>query len=88
MSKVQDLRNLGAAHLAIVVFFALLYLLAGDDFDLGEDRVLNALYFSMTTSSTVGFGDISPRTRRGKLLVMTHQFIIMLEVSRLLLLNC
>jgi voltage-gated potassium channel len=36
---------------------------------------IDALYFSVTTISTVGFGDLAPRTDIGKLFTVVYIFV-------------
>ncbi|WP_280771736.1 potassium channel family protein [Salipaludibacillus daqingensis] len=38
-------------------------------------RVLDALYFSVTTLSTVGYGDFSPQTDFGKVFTIIYIFV-------------
>lgn len=45
--------------------------------EFGFKDPIDPLYFSFTTMSTVGYGDISPKTRRAKMLVMTQQMFLM-----------
>ena len=58
---------------AIVLGFTILILPLGPsefnglDDERPRERFLNRLYYVMTTVSTVGYGDISPRTPRAKL---------------------
>ena len=48
---------------------------------LGSDATfMDCLYFAMTTSSTVGYGDISPKSQTARFLVMVHQFIVLMEI--------
>ena len=57
----------------IVVAFTALTTLMGPDHFHGledeqlSDRILNRLYYVMTTVSTVGYGDISPKSSSAKL---------------------
>lgn len=38
-----------------------------------DDPFVDSLYFSMTTTTTTGFGDISPKTPAARLVVTLHQ---------------
>jgi voltage-gated potassium channel len=38
-------------------------------------RVIDALYFSVTTLATVGYGDLSPKTDVGKLFTIVFMFV-------------
>ena len=49
----------------------------------GFESALDAYYFSMITSSSVGYGDVLPKTPKAKVLVMIHilcMFFVMLPV--------
>jgi len=46
--------------------------------DFGFKDKIDPYYFSFTTMSTVGYGDLRPKTRRAKLLVMSQQLILLL----------
>lgn len=80
-SRHPGMRAIEAAVLTILVFltlFARLYLSA----DAGEHHVFNevlnrnrALYFTVTVFSTVGFGDIVPRTEAVQMLVTTQMLL-------------
>lgn len=74
----------GLIHLMFIIIFAFIYFsLKGEEHfeGLGNDAsFLDCLYFAMTTSSTVGYGDISPKSQTARLLVMVHQFIVLMEV--------
>jgi hypothetical protein len=70
--------------LGTVVAFAALYHWGTDAADWSNqdehDGFLGKLYFSTTTLSTVGFGDVSPVTRRAKLMVMLEIVLVLLHV--------
>jgi voltage-gated potassium channel len=51
-----------------------------EDFGFTDDP-LDPYYFSLTTMSTVGYGDFSPKTQRAKILVMTQQAVILSEIT-------
>ena len=43
---------------------------------------LDPFYFSFTTMSSVGYGDITPKTDLAKFVVMSQQFLIMTELAK------
>ena len=45
--------------------------------DFGFKDKIDPYYFSFTTMSTVGYGDLRPKTRRAKLLVMSQQILLL-----------
>ena len=46
---------------------------------------MNRLYFTMTTVSTVGYGDISPRSNTAKVLTISLQAIVTIGLVTTLL---
>ena len=46
---------------------------------------LSALYFSCTTHSTVGYGDITPKSRFMQTIIIIHLTILILNLSILIL---
>ena len=52
-----------------------------DDEDGFLDVVLNRFYFAITTISTVGYGDVTPKSRIAKCLSMVLQTSILLAFS-------
>lgn len=71
-------------HLMFILIFAFIYFfMKGEEHfvGLGSDATfMDCLYFAMTTSSTVGYGDISPKSQTARLLVMVHQFVVLMEI--------
>ncbi|MDA9555262.1 ion channel [Pelobium sp.] len=51
--------------------FSMIYL-AGNYLNITPHNVVDAIYYSFVTSSTIGYGDIYPITREGKLIVVTQ----------------
>ena len=75
-------RSLGRAwrtsqDFRVLVRLVVLLLLGGTAFySLVEDwNPLDALYFSVTTLTTVGFGDLAPQTALGKLFTVLYIFV-------------
>jgi voltage-gated potassium channel len=66
-------------HLIIVIVFSRLYYiyLKPEDFNGGEGlKTYNDyLYFTVVTHASIGYGDISPKSRKAKNLVMIHIII-------------
>lgn len=60
-----------------LTYFALFLLATGTIFYVTVEhfRVLDAFYFSVTTLTTVGFGDLSPHTDAGKLFTVIYILI-------------
>lgn len=84
--------NLGIGYLLVVYLFAVLYrmvsILDGHSFFVNGPTAslsfFNAFYFSVTTASTVGFGDITPASVWAKSLVMA-EIILSLAYAAFLL---
>ena len=69
--------------LVTLIFAAIYYNMRGNNNFNGLDKnseFIDALYFSLTTTSTVGYGDISPKSKIAKMLVMAHQTIVLAGV--------
>lgn len=75
----------------VIVGFASVYLLtSGNDVNAFNEPLdhTGALYFSMTTSTTVGFGDINPVSDAARIVVMIHMLtnvVVVGVVARVLL---
>ncbi len=74
-------------HLIILMGITLIYgylysLFPSDEF--GFKDTLDPYYYSFTTLSTVGYGEITPKTTRAKLLTMTQQIFTLVDLRILL----
>lgn len=60
-----------------LLFFVIILLFSGTVFytQVEHWRVLDALYFSVTTLTTIGFGDFAPKTDIGKIFTIFYIFI-------------
>ena len=67
----------------IATFYAIIYYFHRSEFNgLDEESsFLDCWYFSFTTFSTVGYGDISPKTDKAKIFVLSQQMILLLDLS-------
>ncbi len=70
----QVIRAIVVANAALLVLFAGIYWLLGmeDHFGVSGGNMGDALYFATIAHTSVGFGDIVPKTRVAKTLVALH----------------
>lgn len=68
--------------IAIIYGFIYFFIKGNNNFNgLTEySTLIDCLYFSFTTTSTVGYGDISPKSQIAKIIVITHQIILLSEI--------
>jgi len=69
--------------LIITLLYGLIYSSIPPE-EFGFKSAIDPLYFSFTTMSTVGYGDISPKTDRAKLIVMSQQTAILMEIANII----
>lgn len=70
----------------LVVVYGFIYTALGSDhLNSFGDSPIDGWYFALTTSSTVGYGDITPKTPLSKLVIMTQQFLTLFVSSILVL---
>ena len=75
--------NTFSIPIIITLVYGYLYSTMKEDFGFSDDPI-DPYYFALTTMSTVGYGDFSPKTKRAKALVMSHQLIILSELATIL----
>ncbi len=70
-------------YILVAAIYAKIYYQYRDQFNgLSDDSsYLDCFYFSFTTFSTVGYGDISPKSDLTKLIVLSQQIILLLDFS-------
>ncbi len=87
MRNLQEFYILGIAALIVNIIFALILFIFTDDSEFffdnakeaekkGLSRFLTLLYFSITTFTTVGYGDIAPQSLRARALVGAFQVLV------------
>lgn len=86
LSKDTVLVSSIISNILVVIVFAELYWFLDQDEDeqhFGFDGPLDAYYFSTVTSSSVGYGDVLPLTKKAKVLNMIHiltMFFVVLPI--------
>lgn len=74
-----------------IILFAIIYTIAcpttdhwkgiQDDQDKTVfDKFFNRLYFSLTTMTTIGYGDIAPVSKRARSIVLLQMFIFVIKL--------
>ncbi|WP_434924002.1 potassium channel family protein [Enterobacter asburiae] len=75
------------SYLCMVYFYGVVYMFIStfspDSFSLAKLGFIDGIYFSLVSSSTVGFGDIAPKSPAAKLIVISQIIISMLYVAML-----
>lgn len=71
-----------APPLVAIVYGVLYSMMRPEDFNF--KTMLDPYYFSFTTMSSVGYGDLIPKTNRAKLVVMTQQAIVAVGIFTLI----
>ena len=73
-------------NLVVIFIYAIIYQQIKTQFyGLDDDSsFIDCLYFSFTIQSTVGFGEIGPKTKIAKIIVMSQQLILISELSGLI----
>ena len=46
-----------------------------------SERILNRIYFALTTLTTIGYGDISPRSTTSKLVAVAFQIAMLFAIG-------
>jgi hypothetical protein len=69
--------------IVITLMYGLLYATL-KPVEFGFTSLIDPFYFSFTTMSSVGYGEFAPKTTRAKLLVMSQQALILIEVASLI----
>ena len=70
--------------IGIVFVYGFIYsMMPKEEFGFKDD--LDPYYFSFTTLSTVGYGDLSPKSKRAKILTITQQILTLVDLRIFLL---
>mgnify|MGYP001164873498 CR=1 FL=1 len=86
---MEKLTRMLFATLAIVIFFTMVFTLFdhthwnglnNDNDTKPQDKFFNRLYFTMTTFSSTGYGDISPGSKEARIAVMFVQLLLTVAI--------
>ena len=88
MTDIHDywIKKIAFIFLIYTIVYIILFINTDNLFNVTTDKTgksnaevaMDAIYFSTTTSSTIGYGDILPIHWGSKLLVSTHQMMLLL----------
>tara|TARA_B100001758_G_C18240649_1_gene520351 strand:+ start:443 stop:775 length:333 start_codon:yes stop_codon:yes gene_type:complete len=89
MSVKSNLLKVSYFVAVTLIYGAIYYLLSRSEIDHfnglnSNSTMIDCFYFSFTTFSTVGYGDISPKSTLAKCIVVTHQMIMMMDLISLI----
>jgi hypothetical protein len=68
--------------IVITILYGMLYAMMKPE-EFGFTSNIDPYYFSFTTMSSVGYGDFSPKTTRAKVVVMSQQALLLVEIAAL-----
>ena len=88
MYNYSQLLNFLLSKAGIIIFYSLIYMIyiklnlssnSDNDFNglNNKSSFIDFLYFAFTVQTTIGFGDIYPKTKIAKILIMSQQFTIL-----------
>ena len=74
-------------NFVLVFIFACIYYFIREQFNgLNKDSsFLDCIYYSSTTMSSVGYGDIFPITNTSKIMVVIQQFLVLIGIAALVI---
>ena len=81
-----DIQTLAINHILVIVIFALIYYYhyntnSKEHFTLSSGEEMSLIdipYFTLTTHTTIGYGDILPKSKQMKFCVILHQIAMLL----------
>ena len=75
----KDTLTLMTWQLGIIVFFSYIYAYVLDESDWGEPMDFEkALYFSTISSASIGYGDVTGKSKRARRVIMLHALSVFL----------
>lgn len=86
---MNKLKKMSLVIISIVILFSIIFYTFNynhwigidENEDIGfKNRFFNRLYFTMTTFSSTGYGDIYPKTKALKIIVMILQFLLTVSI--------
>lgn len=69
--------------IVITVLYGLIYAMM-NPIEFGFKSLIDPFYFSFTTMASVGYGDFSPKSTRAKMVVMTQQTLLLIEIATIM----
>lgn len=91
MDIFEHIGSLLSANIGIVLIFTIIYMIylkevsnnPNEEFNSlnSDSSFIDILYFTFTVQSTVGFGDISPKSQVAKVLVMLQQLTLIVNLD-------
>ena len=63
---------------AFTIIYSILFYFAGNPMEFDSD--IDPLYFAVTLTSSVGFGDYTPKTPLAKIIVIIHMLTIFFDI--------
>lgn len=68
--------KLGAVIINIIIFTIVFSMFDDDDFEGDASGIINRMYFTVVSATTVGYGDVYPKSPACRLMVVVYLMIM------------
>tara|TARA_B100001287_G_C22673986_1_gene526719 strand:- start:1088 stop:1666 length:579 start_codon:yes stop_codon:yes gene_type:complete len=83
--KLREGKVLLLTNVAVIFVFSIIYFILGDKENWNgitdDSNLFDFFYFSFTTMTTIGYGDVSPNVVKTKVICICQQLIVLFELA-------
>ena len=83
--KLREGKVILCTNVCVIFIFSLIYFFFGNEENWNgidsESNLFDFFYFSFTTMTTIGYGDVSPKVVKTKIICIMQQLIVLFELA-------